>query len=195
MAEHEDLNITLTEGYKPGEKKTVDEYAKLDAGDESLNRWKASLGLAAGKPLGDPNDPRKVIIEEMALEVTGQPDIVVNLTQPDALKTLTNHPFSITEGSEYRMKIKFRVQHEVISGLRYLQVVKRKGIRVDKSDEMMGSYGPNTQDKPIYNKTFQTEEAPKGLLTRGTYTATSRFADDDNTTHLLFDWTFKIEKA
>lgn len=35
------------------------------------------------------------------------------------------------------MKVKFRVQHEVISGLRYLQMVKRKGIKVDKSEEMM----------------------------------------------------------
>lgn len=35
------------------------------------------------------------------------------------------------------MRVKFRVQHEVISGLRYLQLVKRKGIKVDKSDEMM----------------------------------------------------------
>lgn len=37
------------------------------------------------------------------------------------------------------MKVKFRVQHEVISGLRYLQLVKRKGVPVDKSDEMMVS--------------------------------------------------------
>lgn len=35
------------------------------------------------------------------------------------------------------MRVKFRVQHEVISGLRYLQLVKRKGLKVDKSDEMM----------------------------------------------------------
>lgn len=35
------------------------------------------------------------------------------------------------------MKVRFRVQHEVISGLRYLQLVKRKGIKVDKSEEMM----------------------------------------------------------
>jgi len=32
-------------GYKPAAGKSVDEYQKLDAGDESLARWKASLGL------------------------------------------------------------------------------------------------------------------------------------------------------
>ena len=37
-----------TAGYKPGAAKSVDEYAKLDAEDESLARWKASLGIVPG---------------------------------------------------------------------------------------------------------------------------------------------------
>jgi hypothetical protein len=36
--------------------KTVDEYQKLDAGDESLARWKASLGLNAAVG-GDTSQP------------------------------------------------------------------------------------------------------------------------------------------
>ena len=35
------------------------------------------------------------------------------------------------------MKAKFTVQHDVLSGLKYLQVVKRKGIRVGKDEEMI----------------------------------------------------------
>jgi hypothetical protein len=35
-------------GYKLGEKKTTEELAALDAGDESLAKWKASLGIGAG---------------------------------------------------------------------------------------------------------------------------------------------------
>lgn len=35
------------------------------------------------------------------------------------------------------MVAKFRVQHEILSGLQYVQVVKRKGIRVSKDSEMM----------------------------------------------------------
>jgi len=195
MADKDELNITMTEGYKPGEKKTVEEYTKLDADDEALNRWKASLGLGSGKTIGDISDPRKVIIEELALEVSDRSDIVVDLKAPGALEELKSKPFTIKEGAEYRMRIKFRVQHDVISGLRYLQVVKRKGIRVDKSEEMMGSYGPNTESRPVYEKTFATEEAPSGMLARGTYAATSRFADDDNTEYLRFDWSFEIKKS
>lgn len=35
-------------GYKLGEKKTAEELAALDAEDESLAKWKASLGIGAG---------------------------------------------------------------------------------------------------------------------------------------------------
>jgi Rho GDP-dissociation inhibitor len=35
------------------------------------------------------------------------------------------------------MEAKFKVQHEVMSGLQYVQVVKRKGIRVSKDQEML----------------------------------------------------------
>ena len=35
-------------GYKVAAAKSADEYAQLDANDESLNRWKASLGIVPG---------------------------------------------------------------------------------------------------------------------------------------------------
>lgn len=35
-------------GYKPSAAKSADEYAQLDANDESLARWKASLGIVPG---------------------------------------------------------------------------------------------------------------------------------------------------
>ena len=49
------------------------------------------------------------------------------------------------------MKVKFRVQHQILSGMKYIQVVKRMGIS-DKNQEMIGSYGPNTEDQPSYEK-------------------------------------------
>jgi hypothetical protein len=50
MADHEidEFATDDTPGYKVGEKKTLDEYNKLDENDESLKRWKESLGLGAG---------------------------------------------------------------------------------------------------------------------------------------------------
>lgn len=92
------------------------------------------------------------------------------------------------------MKAEFVVQHNVLSGLKYLQVVKRKGVRLGKDQEMIGSYAPNTTENPLYTKKFPEEEAPSGMLARGHYEVTSRFVDDDDVTHLEFNWSFDIAK-
>lgn len=167
----DDLEPEETEGFKVGEKKTIDEYQQLDANDESLNKWKASLGLGTGKDLSDPNDPRKVIILSLALEVQGRPDFVIDLTKPSALETLDKQPFTIKEGCQFRMKARFKVQHQILSGMKYVQVVSRMGMK-NKMQEMIvrqllfmtntivamlismvqGSYSPNTSDKQEYEK-------------------------------------------
>lgn len=92
------------------------------------------------------------------------------------------------------MKATFVVQHQVLSGLKYVQQLKRKGIPVGKDQEMIGSYSPNTTDRPVYTKKFAPEEAPKGMMARGHYEAVSKFVDDDNTEHLKFEWSFDIAK-
>lgn len=38
-----------------------------DQEDDAMNRWKASLGLATGNTISDPNDPRLCIIKSLAL--------------------------------------------------------------------------------------------------------------------------------
>jgi len=195
----DDLVASKTEGYKPGEKKTMEEYSKLDAEDEALNRWKASLGLGGGA--SDANrlpveagDTRKCIIQSLAMEVEGRPDFVIDLTAPGAAEDLKSKPFTIKEGTTFCMKVQFRVQHEVLSGLKYLQIVKRKGIRVGKDEEMLGSYPPNTIDKPVHEKKLHPDEAPSGMIARGHYDAVSKFIDDDDHTHLKFEWSFDITK-
>ncbi|CAG8086180.1 unnamed protein product [Penicillium salamii] len=190
----DDLAATRTEGFKVGEKKTIDEYNQLDKDDEAMQRWKASLGLNAGEPIHEPNDPRKCIIKSLALQVEGRPDVIIDLSTPGSVEDLKNKPFQIKEGSKFHIKATFQVHHEVLSGLKYLQVVKRKGIRVSKDQEMLGSYAPSTNVKPIYEKIFAEEEAPSGMIARGHYNATSKFLDDDENTHLLFEWAFDIAK-
>ncbi|KAI4170060.1 MAG: hypothetical protein LQ343_005200 [Gyalolechia ehrenbergii] len=195
-AADEELAASKTDGFKVGEKKTVEEYAKLvDQNDESLNRWKASLGISSSPCLPvDPKDTRRCVIHSLALEVAGRPDITIDLSIPGALQSLKTKPFTIKEGAKFRMKATFKVQHDVLSGLKYIQVVKRKGIRVSKDEEMLGSYAPNTEEKPIYEKKFAEDEAPSGMLARGHYEAASRFVDDDDNDHLKFDWSFDIAK-
>ncbi|KAJ5312400.1 hypothetical protein PENANT_c027G04609 [Penicillium antarcticum] len=190
----DDLAATQTEGFKVGEKKTIDEYNQLDKDDEAMNRWKASLGLNGGDPIHEANDPRKCIIKSLALKVEGRPDVVIDLSSPGSVDSLKDKPFTIKEGAKFHIKVTFQVHHEVLSGLKYLQVVKRKGIRVSKDEEMLGSYAPSTTTKPIYEKEFNEEEAPSGMIARGHYNAVSKFIDDDAHTHLQFEWSFDIAK-
>jgi len=197
MADHtnhdEELQPEQTAGFKVGEKKTIDEYHKLDQNDESLKKWKESLGLGAGNDISNPNDPRKCIILSLGLEVEGRPDIIIDLKAKGAIEALKSKPFTIKEGASFRMKAKFQVQHQILSGMKYIQVVKRMGVS-HKLQEMIGSYSPNTDQKPFYEKKFEPETAPSGMLGRGHYTAISRFTDDDNVTHLTFEWAFDIKK-
>lgn len=113
---------------------------QVDQNDESLNRWKASLGISNSPALPvDPKDTRRCVIHSLALEVPGRSDITIDLSVPGALESLKSKPFFIKEGAKFRMKASFKVQHDVLSGLKYLQVVKRKGIRVSKDEEMLVS--------------------------------------------------------
>ncbi|KAG4435006.1 hypothetical protein IFR05_009495, partial [Cadophora sp. M221] len=149
-----DLLPDQTEGFKVGEKKTMDEYSKLDADDEAMQRYKQSLGLGGGgKDLSDPNDPRHCIILSLSMDSDGQAPVTIDLSAKDAEKTLKDKPFKIKEGAKFHMTAKFKVQHEILSGLHYVQIVKRKGIRVSKDQEMIGSYAPNTDKVPIHSKT------------------------------------------
>ena len=120
-----------------------------DQGDESLRKWKESLGLGTGNSISDPKDPRKVIIFSLGLEVEGRPDIIIDLTTPGALEALNKHPFTIKEGATFRMKARFKVQHQILSGLKYVQVVHR-GLLKSKMQEMIVSSGAPFRFSPAF---------------------------------------------
>ena len=119
----------------------TDRDANSDEGDESLQRYKESLGLSGGNDLSDPNDPRVCIIQSLTMESPGRDPVVIDLSAPGSADNLKKNPFKIKEGAIFTMSAQFRVQHEILSGLHYVQVIKRKGIRIPggKSDEMIVS--------------------------------------------------------
>lgn len=179
------------------------------------------MGLAGGSTTG--TGP-KITPKELRLESPTRKEgpIIFNLQQgAAALADLAKNPVSasillmiymsfceraraaIMEGAPYSVTIQFQVNHSVISGLKYLQVVKRSGIKVDKVrsaypclsfdvervhaqlEQMLGSYGAG---QPPVTKKFLEEEAPSGMIARsGTYNVRSRLVDDGALTasHLL----------
>ncbi|GAA6003682.1 Rdi1p [Rhodotorula paludigena] len=187
-----DLNPTDTAGYKVGQQKTVEELAQLDAEDESLVRWKASLGVGAGAKPSAGSGPAVTVLS-LSLSSPSRPTpIELDLTTPAALSALKSDPVLIKEGAEYSVELRFRVNHGLVSGLKYIQVVRRLGKNWDKLEAMCGSYG--AKDEP-YVKKFPAEEAPTGMIARsGTYTVRSRVTDDDKTVHADFEWYFKLGK-
>ena len=61
---------------------------------------------------------------------------MIDLQKKGSLEDLKNHPFTIKEGATFRMKVRFQVQHQVLSGLKYVQVVKR-AVAKQKMQEMI----------------------------------------------------------
>lgn len=191
------MKPSATPGYKPtGTIKTADEYAKLDAEDESLARWKASLGITPGVSVGDPTGPRMTVLT-LELDSPTLPagkKLVFNLDNTALITEIKKNPIIIKEGVEYNVRITFKVNHSIISGARYIQVVKRSGIKVDKLEQMLGSYGPHPQGES-YTKNFDVEESPSGMVARtGSYQVRSRVIDDDGEVYADWEWSFKLAK-
>lgn len=115
----------------------------IDANDESLQRYKQSLGLGGGRDLSDPKDPRVCIIHALTMESPGRTPVTIDLSAPGSEATLKDRPFKIKESCKFTMVATFKVQHEILSGLQYVQVVKRKGIKVSKDSEMLVSISWN----------------------------------------------------
>ncbi|KAF8076245.1 immunoglobulin E-set [Lyophyllum atratum] len=194
--DQDDLKPTTTPGYKPSAAKSTDEYAQLDANDESLARWKASLGIVPGAAGGATSGP-KVTVLTLELDSPTLPagrKIVFNLNDTARLADTKKNPIVIKEGVEYNVRITFKVNHSIISGVRYIQLVKRAGVKVDKLEQMLGSYGPSPNGEP-YTKNFEPEESPSGMLARsGSYSVRSRVIDDDGEVYADWDWSFKLAK-
>lgn len=124
-----------------------------------MQRYKQSLGLGdGGKSLSDPNDPRHCIILSLSMDAEGQQPVTIDLSTSGAEKTLKDKPFKIKEGAKFHMTAKFKVQHEILSGLHYVQIVKRKGIRVSKDQEMIVSFVLFCYFSQFLSRTFTDAE-------------------------------------
>jgi hypothetical protein len=62
---------------------------------------------------------------------------------------------------------------------------------VDKMSHMVGSYPPKVE---LQSYTTPAEDAPSGMMSRGSYTVHSLFTDDDKHEHLKWEWSFEIKK-
>ncbi|KAM8844019.1 rho GDP-dissociation inhibitor 1 [Spinachia spinachia] len=174
--------------YKPPAQKSLQEIQQLDEQDESLRKYKEAL-LGKVATVADPSVPNVQVVRMTLVCDSAPQPLVLNLQDLDHLR---KNPFVMKEGIEYRIKITFKVNKDIVSGLKYTQQTFRKGIKLDKSDYMVGSYGPKADEE--YEFLTTVEESPKGLLARGTYNIKSKFTDDDEHDHLSWEWSLTIKK-
>lgn len=122
------------------------------------------LGSAAKGDLGaDLTDPRKLIVTEFTVAFSpeeNRPDIVHNLDSPEGLARLNTEGIKIKEGSKYKFRISFRVQHEIIAGIRFIQRVSTK-LMSDEDSLMIGSYPPSSQPFEFQFPKFGFNDAPR----------------------------------
>ncbi|KEI36747.1 uncharacterized protein L969DRAFT_97143 [Mixia osmundae IAM 14324] len=177
MTDVDDADLVSESQYKaPAAPKDLE---KLEFRDDSLKKQEEALGVGA-------NATGKARVTVLALVLTSdsRPEpIVLDLTKP-----LPEAPLVIKEGATYTAELRFQVEDALVSGLRYLQVVKRAGIK-ETLQAMIGSFAPSAQ---VLSKKFESEEAPSGMIVRtGTYNVRSRCTDDDGTICADFAWSFK----
>lgn len=142
---------------------SVSDLMQQDAEDESLARYKEKLlGSAASGDLGKVDDPRRVVVTEfkVVFEDPGKSDFVC------AFEKLKDTPFKLQQGCKYRFQIEFRVQHEIVSGLRFVNEVKR--MLFSQTEELtLGSFAPASEPHSFVSPRRGWEEAPSGMMARG----------------------------
>ncbi|XP_042361799.1 rho GDP-dissociation inhibitor 3 isoform X2 [Plectropomus leopardus] len=181
--EEDDRNLN----YVAPVQKTLEEIQQLDKDDESLVKYKQTL-LGTTPMLADPNVPNVQVTRLTLLCDDAPKQITMDLTGD--LSALKEKTFCLKEGVMYRLKIHFKVNREIVSGLRYHHSTTRKGITVDKVSYMVGSYGPKADEIEFL---CPFEEAPKGMISRGHYQFKSRFIDDDKIVYLEWEWNLDIK--
>ncbi|KAF3583690.1 hypothetical protein F2Q69_00032187 [Brassica cretica] len=161
---------------------------ELGKDDESLRKWKEQLlGSVDVTNIGETLDPEVKIIS-LAILSPGRPDIVLMVPENGNPKGMW---FTLKEGSKYCLKFTFQVKNNIVSGLRYTNTVWKTGVKVDRGKEMLGTFSP--QSEP-YNHVMPEETTPSGMFARGSYSARTKFLDDDNKCYLEINYSFDIRK-
>ncbi|KAL6143989.1 hypothetical protein ACLB2K_054684 [Fragaria x ananassa] len=167
---------------------TLKEQIEKDKDDESLRRWKEQLlGAVDFESVGETLDP-EVKINSLSILTPDRPDIVLEVPENGKPKGLW---FTLKEGSRHNLKFSFQVSNNIVSGLKYTNTVWKTGVKVDSTKEMIGTFSP--QPEP-YTHVMPEEVTPSGMFARGSYSARSKFLDDDNKCYLEINYTFDIRK-
>lgn len=107
--------------YKPGEKVDINTLVNQDNEDESLRKYKEALLGNVAEIYAPKDDPRRVVVTELKVMLPDRPggDITYNLEEKGGIEKLKSEAFTIKESAKFKIQVRFKVQHEIVSGLKY----------------------------------------------------------------------------
>ncbi|XP_031129098.1 rho GDP-dissociation inhibitor 1-like [Ipomoea triloba] len=171
-----------------GPQVTLKEQIEKDKDDESLRRWKEQLlGSVDINAVGESLDA-EVKILSLAIKSPDRPDIVLPIPADGKPESPW---FTLKEGCRYSLEFTFEVNNNIVSGLKYTNAVWKTGMKVDGTKEMLGTFSPQVEP---YKHEMPEETTPSGMFARGSYSAKTKFVDDDNKCYLEINYTFEIKK-
>lgn len=181
-----------------GNIKVKDIFAK-ESGDASMLAYFKSLGLDENYK-APTDDERVVVIKQFeVIFQDGTEPIVLKFETPAEIEAAKKQVVTIKEGCNFKFRVTFRVQHEIVLGFKIHSKVAKMGKTIAKDTEMLGTYAPSVDFKTIEVPRNEWTEAPSGAMARGEYKSTMIFTDDDQEKgkkhpHLNFEYKLKIGK-
>ncbi|KAJ7957297.1 rho GDP-dissociation inhibitor 1-like [Quillaja saponaria] len=186
--EDDDSRLESDKELDLGPQFSLKEQLEKDKDDESLRKWKEQLvGSVDLTAVGESKEP-EVKILSLTIITPERLDLVLPIPFTGNSKSRI---FTLKEGSHYRLKFTFTVSNNIVSGLKYTNVVWKTGVKVDNSKKMLGTFSPQ---KEPYTCELEEETTPSGMFARGSYSARTKFVDDDGKCYLDVSYYFDIQK-
>jgi len=88
------------------------------------------------------------------------------LSFKDSISDKRADKYKIKEDEIYNLRIYFKVRYDIVYGLKWVNIVSKHHIKIDKHEEMMGSFAPK---RGIQWKDITLEQCPSGFFARGNY--------------------------
>ncbi|KAI0523067.1 hypothetical protein KFK09_005457 [Dendrobium nobile] len=204
----EDVTLSLKEGEEPGDsdnelkrKMSSASFYSTDGGeeddenaeDDDDDRKDAHVALGPQLALKeqlemDKNPDPEVKIQSLTIITPDRPDLVLPIPFVPNAK---GYAFTLKDSSRYRLKFSFTVSNNIVSGLRYTNTVWKTGVRVENTKVMLGTFSPQ---KEPYTYELEEDTTPSGIFARGSYSAKTKFVDDDGKCYLEMSYYFEIRK-
>merc|ERR1711862_200902 len=137
----------------------------------------------------------KLLFNQLLLFLKKDLEVTLNSIYPlkQKLKNSRKLQSSLKKDANTKFKLTLKFNMKLFLDLSILTKFSVRDF-VLQEEEMLGSFGPQKDNHSVTFPKQGWDSAPKGTLARGSYTAKSKFIDDDKQTHMQYEYSFQIKK-